>query len=61
MSQNQKVAVLHRWPVSFKEKVDHVARERGMSVNAYVYDRIRDVVERDLRKLAADTEEAVSR
>jgi uncharacterized protein (DUF1778 family) len=50
MNANQKVAVIYRWPRSFKERLDKAAALRGLSVTGYVLDRLKDQVEADLLK-----------
>lgn len=61
MSQNDKTALIHRWPSKFVQRLKVVAEDQMVPVQSLVFNLIRKDIEKEYSRITADTEEAVSR
>lgn len=58
MSQNNKTALIHRWPSDFVERLKVVAEDHLMPVQSFVFGAVRDKVDREYRRIQKEREES---
>ena len=57
MSQNNKTALIHRWPSDFVDRLKVVAEDHLMPVQSFVFGAVREKVDKEYKRIQREREQ----